>query len=124
VQETSEIRPREESGRVPVNIRGEAFFGVTVLEETRDGYDYLTTHAKTTLPNVPASFKGVSGGGLWEIGLTMKKATGEISWEREHHFRGVAFWEEPKPPHEVALRCHGPRSIFEKAWEAWRLTDA
>jgi hypothetical protein len=121
VQETSGVRPREESGRVPVNIRGEAFFGVTVLEDDRDGYDYLTTHAKTTLPNVPASFKGVSGGGLWEIGLTMKKATGEISWERDHHFRGVAFWEQPKPPHDVALRCHGPRSIFEKAWAAWGL---
>jgi hypothetical protein len=123
VQETSEVRPREESGRVPVNIRGEAFFGVTVIEDNRDGYDYLTTHAKTTLPNVPASFKGVSGGGLWEIGLTMKKATGEISWDLEHHFRGVAFWEQPKPPDEVAIRCHGPRSIFQNAWAQWGLSE-
>jgi len=121
VAQTSEVKPREESGRVPVNIRGEAFFGVTCTAEERDGYDYLTTYAKTTLPNVPASFKGVSGGGLWEIGLTMKKSTGEITWELEHHFRGVAFWEQPKPPNEVAIRCHGPRSIFEKAWEVWGL---
>lgn len=123
VQETSEVKPRTESGRVPVNIRGEAFFGVTVTVDDRGGYDYLTTYAKTTLPNVPASFKGVSGGGLWEIGLTMKKATGEISWELEHHFRGVAFWEQPRPPNEVAIRCHGPRSIFERAWAEWGLPE-
>lgn len=121
VQEKSEVKPRTESGLVLVNIRGEAFFGVTCTADTRDGYDYLTTPAKTTLPNVPASFKGVSGGGLWEIGLNLNKATGEITWEREHHFRGVAFWEQPGPPNEIAIRCHGPMSIFEKAWAEWGL---
>lgn len=121
VQEKSEVKPRTESGLVLVNIRGEAFFGVTCTADDRGGYDYLTTSAKTTLPNVPASFRGVSGGGLWEVGLTMRKSTGEISWEREHHFRGVAFWEQPKPPNEIAIRCHGPRSIFETAWKEWGL---
>jgi hypothetical protein len=98
VAETSEVKPRTDSGLVPVNIRGEAFFGVTCTADERGGYDYLTTYAKTTLPGVPASFRGVSGGGLWEIGLSMKKSTGEITWELEHHFRGVTFWEQPKPP--------------------------
>jgi len=122
VAETSEVKSRTESGLVPVNIRGEAFFGVTCTADRRRGYDYLTTYAKTTLPSVPTSFKGVSGGGLWQIGLTMKKATGVISWAGEHHFRGVAFWEEPKPPDQVALRCHGPKSIFQKAWAHWGLS--
>src|SRR6266705_43267 len=94
VAETSEVKLRTESGLVPVNIRGEAFFGVTCTADRRRGYDYLTTYAKTTLPSVPTSFKGVSGGGLWQIGLSMKKATGVISWAGEHHFRGVAFWED------------------------------
>lgn len=121
VAETSEVKSRSESGRVPVNIRGEAFFGVTCTADTRQEYDYLTVYAKTTLPNVPSTFKGVSGGGLWQIGLTMRKATGEISWALEHHFRGVAFWEQSTPPNQIAIRCHGPQSIFEKAWEAWGL---
>lgn len=122
VAETSEVKSRTESGLVPVNIRGEAFFGVTCTADRRRGYDYLTTYAKTTLPSVPTSFKGVSGGGLWQIGVTMRKATGVISWAGEHHFRGVAFWEEPKPPDQVALRCHGPKSIFQKAWAHWGLS--
>ncbi len=122
VAETSEVKSRTESGLVPVNIRGEAFFGITCTADRRRGYDYLTTYAKTTLSGVPTSFKGVSGGGLWQIGLTMKKATGVISWAGEHHFRGVAFWEEPKPPDQVALRCHGPKSIFQKAWAHWGLS--
>jgi hypothetical protein len=123
VAETSEVKPRTDSGLVPVNIRGEAFFGVTCTADERGGYDYLTTYAKTTLPGVPASFRGVSGGGLWEIGLSMKKSTGEITWELEHHFRGVTFWEQPKPPNEIAIRCHGPQSVFGIAWKAWNLDD-
>jgi hypothetical protein len=119
VGQSSQVTPRAETGLVVANIRGEAFFGVTCTADAHGGYDYLTTYAKTTLPGVPSSFGGVSGGGLWQIDLTMKKGTEAISWEL--HFRGVAFWEEPKPPDQIAIRCHGPRSIFEKAWAEWNL---
>ena len=123
VDEKSSVEPDTDSGRVTINIRGEAFFGGTCTSENRGEYDYLTPLAKTTLPNVPSSFKGVSGGGLWQIGLSKKLSTGEIFWGGELHFLGVAFWEKPVPPHHIAIRCHGPVSIFEKAWKAWGLSD-
>lgn len=103
------------------NIRAEAFFGVTCDEQVRDGYDYLTLSAKTTLPGVPSSFAGVSGGGLWQIGLTMK--AGAVVSRGEHHFRGVAFWEQPQGDNILAIRCHGPRSIFDRAWTEWSVSS-
>jgi hypothetical protein len=86
VAETSEVKSRTESGLVPVNIRGEAFFGITCTADRRRGYDYLTTYAKTTLSSVPTSFKGVSGGGLWQIGLTH-----EEGYRRHLVGRGASF---------------------------------
>jgi hypothetical protein len=120
---SSTVELHDQTGVAIANLRAEAFFAWSCTEDLRDGYDYLSLTARTTLPGVPSSFKGVSGGGLWQIGLKMEKSTGAISWEGEHHFRGVAFWEEPRPPDRVAIRCHGPRSIFEKAWAEWRLPN-
>ncbi len=120
VGQSSEVKPSPEIGVVVANLRAEAFFAVTCNANRRNGYDYLTTYAKTTLPGVPSSFKGVSGGGLWQV--TLKIKAGTIVWPGEHHFRGVAFWQEPEPPDQISIRCHGPRSIFEKAWETWGLS--
>jgi hypothetical protein len=38
-------------------------FGWTRTAEQRDEYDYLTVYARTTLPGVPSSFKGLSANG-------------------------------------------------------------
>lgn len=121
VGQSSDVAPFPEAGVVVANVRGEAFFGVTCTADHRNGYDYLTVYAKTTLPGVPSSFDGVSGGGLWQITLSMKAGT--IVSQGQHHFRGVAFWQEPQPPDLVAIRCHGPQSIFQKAWAEWGLSD-
>ncbi len=120
VGQSSEVKASADTGVVVANLRAEAFFGVTCQENCCNGCDYLTIYAKTTLPGVPSSFKGVSGGGLWQVALKMM--AGAIVWRGEHHFRGVAFWQEPEPPDHISIRCHGPRSIFDKAWDAWGLT--
>jgi len=121
VGQASEVKSNPEIGMVDTILRAEAFFGVTCKEERRDGYDYLTTYAKTTLPGVPSSFKGLSGGGLWQV--VLKINAGTIIWPGELHFRGVAFWEQPEPPDHIAIRCHGPQSIFDIAWKAWGLSS-
>jgi hypothetical protein len=120
VGERSTITHHPQQRMATADIQAKAFFAGGCELEERGGYDYVTARAKTSLPDVPTSFKGVSGGGLWQVDLSMKKSTGVLEAGR-YHFRGVAFWEEPQPPNEIAIRCHGPRSIFEKAWEAWDL---
>ena len=119
VGQSSEVGPPDNTGMALAKLRGEAFFGWSCTADSRDDYDYLTLTARTTLPGVPSSFAGVSGGGLWQITLGMKGS--EIVWKGERRFRGVAFWQTPLPEDSIAIRCHGPRSIFEKAWNTWGL---
>lgn len=71
------------------------------------------------LPGVPLSFGGVSGGGLWEIKLSMTSSK-EISWDEKRYFRGVAFWQSEVSDGYRMIRCHGPKSSFEKTWELCR----
>jgi hypothetical protein len=104
---------------VIATVRGEALFAWTCTAQRREPYDYLTVHARTTLPDVPTSFKGISGGGLWEIALRMKGE--KIISLGEHHFRGVAFWQAAEAPNRIAIRCHGPDTIFHTAWAEWGL---
>ena len=68
------------------------------------------------LCGVPSSFGGVSGGGLWEVGLSMEKSRA-ISWDGRRRFRGVVFWQSAISDGRRVIRCHGPQSIFEKVWE-------
>ena len=62
----------------------------------------------------------MSGGGVWEIRLVEK--AGILSWDGERNLRGVAFWEsDESDDRQRTIRCHGPRSLFERAWELWEL---
>ncbi len=102
--------------------RLQAFFGPSIPgRHERDGYDYVDVAVNSNLPDVPQSFGGVSGGGLWEIGLS-KTRSRIISWDGARRFRGVAFWQQPPTPDgRSMIRCHGPHSIFANAWQSWKL---
>src|SRR5207244_8585039 len=63
VGESSVVAPRADISVVEANLHADAFFGVTCMPAEHSGFDYLTLRAKTTLPGVPSSFDGVSGGG-------------------------------------------------------------
>lgn len=106
-------------GRHTTTIHNRVFFSCICNTPEHDGYDFIDLSANLELPEVPSSFVGVSGGGLWEIGLSRK--TGEITWDEKRLFRGVAFWETPISDGRRMIRFHGPRSIFERAWELWEL---
>jgi len=120
VGEFNEVQPRPEARSIEANIHARAFFSAIHQTHERNGYDFLDASANLKLPGVPSSFGGVSGGGLWEVGLSMTKS-GNISWDGRRHFRGVAFWQLADADGRQVIRCHGPRSIFEKAWESWGL---
>jgi len=116
VGEFSEFKPHPEAKTIEGHAHGSAFFSSVHQVHQRDGYDYYDLGANLQLPGVPSSFGGVSGGGLWEIKLSMTES-GTISWDGKRYFRGVAFWESEKTGNHRIIRFHGPKSIFEKAWE-------
>lgn len=55
-----------------------AFYSAVQEAHEHDGYDYFDLAANLSLPGVPKSLAGVSGGGLWQIKLSMTKS-GTIS---------------------------------------------
>lgn len=116
VGEFSEFTPYPEARTIEGHAHGSAFFSSVHQMHQRDGYDYYDLGANLQLPGVPSSFGGVSGGGLWQINLSMAKS-GTILWDEKRYFRGVAFWESEKTGNHRIIRFHGPKSIFEKAWE-------
>jgi hypothetical protein len=120
VGELTEVLPNLEQKTVTCHIHGEAFISAVQQTHERNDYDYFDLAAKLDLPGSPSSFVGVSGGGLWQIRLAKAKS-GEILWDEKRLFRGVAFWESEKKDGYRMIRCHGPKSIFEKAWNSWAL---
>jgi hypothetical protein len=120
VGQFSEVHNYPDRQIIEANVEGRAFFSGILETYQRNGHDYLDAGAKLELPGVPASFGGVSGGGLWEIGLSMTRS-GKISWDEKLHLRGVAFWQSAVNDGRRIIRCHGPRSVYETAWKMWAL---
>ena len=120
VGEFSRFVHHSEKKIVNATAEARAFFSVIDQAHQQDGYDYLDLGADLGLSQVPQSFVGVSGGGLWQISLTKDKSE-KISWDGKRHFRGVAFWQSSITDDRRNIRCHGPQSIFQKAWDQWGL---
>lgn len=120
VGKLTEVQPSPEQRTVTCHIHGEAFISAVQKTHEHNGYDYFDLGAKLDLPGSPSSFVGVSGGGLWQIRLSKAKS-GEILWDGKRFFRGVAFWESEAINGYRMIRCHGPKSIFEKGWDLWEL---
>ena len=122
VAEFSGLQCRPEVQAIEANVQARAFFSLIRETHDRHGYDYLDASVMPALPSVPSTFGGVSGGGLWEVSLSMTRS-GHIAWDGKRHFRGVAFWESPVADGRRVIRCHGPRSTLETAWKAWALPE-
>lgn len=121
VGEFNPPQPNQDARIIEFDIQARAFFSLLHQTHERNGYDYIDISAKD-LDGVPKSFRGVSGGGLWRVCLSMSKS-GKISWDGKRHFQGLAFWESTVSNGLRVLRCHGPKSIFERAWKSWTLPE-
>jgi hypothetical protein len=64
--------------------------------------------------DVPASFGGFSGGGVWQVFL-QKSETGNIV-PKEYILAGVAFYQTEIKNQIRYLHCHGRRSIYDYAY--------
>ena len=94
------------------------FIAATVVRDgfERDGFDYFDIDIPVNSAAGPTSYEGCSGGGLWQVRFA-KTASGEIDVQ-DFILSGVAFYQIGSPPH--AVRCHGRRSVYEKAIQAFQ----
>jgi hypothetical protein len=111
--------PADASG-AGVSVLGRAFYSSLDRRHERGDWDYYDVGADCAVPDVPATFGGLSGGGLWEIKL-MHGGSGLFEWDGLPKFRGVVFWETPVAGHLRSIRCHGPRSVLDTVWASWCL---
>jgi len=87
-------------------------------ETWRDGFDYLDLRARPEEPDTPNSFRGASGGGLWQ-GLIAKHPDGHLKL-REVILSGVIFYESDVVDGFRTLRSHGRTSLHERLADAIR----
>ncbi len=78
-------------------------------------YDYCDFKVKyDTSPNIPQSFGGVSGGGLWQIPL--RKSSEQTIEPIEYILSGVAFYQTERTGLYRSIKCHGRKSIYDMAY--------
>jgi hypothetical protein len=87
----------------------ERYSSLQAPEAIRRDYDYVDLDMDLTLPGVPQTFGGVSGGGLWRVLVYWSDTTNEITWKKD--IEGVAFHESDIINGHRTVRCHGPQSI-------------
>jgi len=83
-------------------------------EEEKDGFDYIEVGASYAQPDKsPVSFRGVSGGGLWQVPVFRKKEHGLGQEYYEGIFlSGVMIYENPIVDQHRRIRGHGPKSLY------------
>lgn len=80
-------------------------------EYTRGEYDYLEVDAHYNEVNqIPISFQGISGGGLWQV--TLKQYKGKLEAD-EMILSGVVFYQSPLSNNLRSLKCHGRKSVYQ-----------
>jgi hypothetical protein len=88
--------------------------GVEAMHE-RDGFDYFDTFADYTGRNdIPRSFQGESGGGLWRLPISKAKASDphDTIHVGAPVLAGVLFYQGLPGNNRRLIRSHGPKSIY------------
>lgn len=84
---------------------------------SRDGYDYHAFPVSYGGHSVaPVCFKGMSGGGLWQVPL-VRDTQGTLT----HHtplLAGLVFYQVPTNETEAGVTCHGAASIYRTVYDA------
>jgi hypothetical protein len=86
----------------------------------RDGWDYI--HSKCLYcdeNDLPLSFEGTSGGGIWALQLLKSKATGKLSVGRSA-LVGVSLYQTRLDTAIRYVRGHFIKSIYDVMWRSQR----
>lgn len=112
---TEATRETDEDGEI---VRFMNLYGVGAPDEgyARGGYDYYKFPIpQTNRDRAPKSFGGMSGGGFWQIRL--RREPGGALTTLHPLLSGVTYFQIDTPS-ELALLCHGRKSIYEVAYDA------
>jgi len=89
-------------------------FGTVSREYSSDGFDYLEIDINHE-NDLPRSFCGVSGGGVWQV-LLEQSPKGDLI-DKSPLCSGVAFYQSEIVNNRSTIKCHGRRSIYKIAYE-------
>lgn len=79
----------------------------------KEGFDYFDVSVNyNSKDDIPDTFKGMSGGGLWKIVLRCTENLQDLTI-REIIFSGVIFYQTDLKENRRILRSHGAKSIYE-----------
>lgn len=82
----------------------------------RDGWDYIQSKCFYCDENdLPQSFGGTSGGGIWSVHVLKSKASGKLSIGKSA-LVGVSFYQTRLENNVRYVRGHFIRSIYDVAW--------
>jgi hypothetical protein len=94
-------------------FRGDIGAARVSREFSIDDFDYFDFEARYGGVNqAPDSFKGYSGGGLWQAPL-IRGEDGKIK-AKEIILSGVAFYETGRIANQNFIRCHGRCSVYRQ----------
>ncbi len=109
--------PAEQSNfeeREPV-LKVTLLASVVASAQERDGFDYVDlSYNHEGRADLPRSYGGISGSGLWHLPIS-RSASGAFSWSGEVQLEGVAFYQQPAGTQEGVIRCHGRKSLYDRA---------
>lgn len=90
-----------------VEMRG-MYLSVDSKFYDHDESDLIDFEMDTTLPQAIKDFRGVSGGGLWDVQIS---PTGNGKFDSTETLVGVAFRQLGLKKNVQTVRCHGPKTI-------------
>ncbi len=97
-----------------LGLPAQAFFGGTEKTFEKYGFDYIESKADyNSRDALPKTFGGISGGGLWEIPMSVSSNNMDTLQIKEPILSGLVFYETAFSNNSRLLRCHGPKSIYE-----------
>ncbi len=79
-------------------------------------FDYIHFDIEyATGDNIPRDFGGMSGAGLWQVTVVQSR-NGKLS-PGEFIYTGVAFYQSEIIENKRFIKCHGPSSIYQVAFD-------
>jgi hypothetical protein len=91
-----------------VNINGH-FADINAQTCSKGEFDYIDLKEDVSLPGVPRTFGGVSGGGLWRVHVFESPESSKIDWRC--FLEGMAFHQSDLVDNHRIIRCQGPQTI-------------